>query len=129
MPKIETSPKNIHAYPRPFAPHSHLRASSASSWLRGSILLVVILAMASFALAETVYETRSKYQRITVIDTPNGMRQMIFDAKLDGSDAIQSEMDKQHPLDLTLSYARGMIASLPLVKDNPPRILVVGLGG
>jgi len=31
--------------------------------------------------------------------------QMIFDGKFDGTDAVQSEMDKAHPTDLTLSYA------------------------
>jgi spermidine synthase len=75
-----------------------------------------------------VYEVPSQYQKITVVDTPGGMRQMIFDAKYDWWDAIQSEMNKANPLDLTLAYSRHMVASLALV-EKPKRILIVGLGG
>jgi spermidine synthase len=74
------------------------------------------------------FETQSQYQRITVLDKDNGYRQLIFDGKFDGSDAIQSEMKLSDHYELTLSYARHMMASLPLVK-NPRRILILGLGG
>lgn len=40
-----------------------------------------------------VYEVRSQYQLITVQDTANGYRQLIFDGRFDGTDAIQSEMN------------------------------------
>jgi len=75
-----------------------------------------------------LYEVRSRYQLITVRDTANGYRQLIFDRRFDGSDAIQSEMNLVNPDDLMLSYARHIMAALPLVS-KPRRILVVGLGG
>jgi spermidine synthase len=75
-----------------------------------------------------VAEVPSQYQKITIFDTPAGFRQMIFDAKWDGWDAIQSEMNKTDPLELTMAYSRHMVASLALV-EKPKRILIVGLGG
>jgi spermidine synthase len=77
---------------------------------------------------EVVYEVRSQYQLITVLDTADGYRQLIFDGRFDGSDAIQSEVNLASPDELTLSYARHMMVALPLV-ERPSRILVVGLGG
>jgi spermidine synthase len=92
----------------------------------------VIGLLTTMALAQLpgkiIYEVPSQYQKITVWDTPNGYRQMIFDAKLDGLEPVQSEMNKANPLELTLAYSRHMIASLALV-EKPKRILVVGLGG
>jgi spermidine synthase len=55
-------------------------------------------------------------------------RWMIFDAKFDGRDAIQSEMNKARPTELTMAYSKHMVASLALV-EKPKRILIVGLGG
>ena len=75
-----------------------------------------------------IYEVQSKYQHITVRDTGFGYRQLIFDEGSGGSDPIQSEMDLSNPDVPTLSYARHVMAALPLV-DRPRRILVVGLGG
>ena len=77
---------------------------------------------------ELVYEARSRHQLITVLDTSNGHRQLIFDRRGDGSDAIQSEIDLAAPDRLILSYARHIMTALPLV-GKPRRILVVGLGG
>lgn len=93
--------------------------------------VVACLVMGSLVLAqqqgELIYDVKSQYQRITVWDT-NGYRQLIFDVKWDGTDAIQSEMKKDDPTALTLSYAKHMVASVPLA-GKPKRILVVGLGG
>ena len=75
-----------------------------------------------------VYEVRSQYQLITVLDTANGCRQMIFDGKFDGTDAIQSEMNLADHNELMLSYARHIMTALPMV-EKPKRILIVGLGG
>jgi spermidine synthase len=77
---------------------------------------------------QIIHEVQSQYQRISVLDTANGYRQLIFDGKFDGTDAIQSEMNLSRPNDLTLSYSRHMMAALSLVEE-PKRILVVGLGG
>lgn len=81
--------------------------------------------------SRVVHRVKSEYQEITVVDTPNGFRQMLFDARMDGRDAIQSEMKKSMPTELTLAYSRHMMTALPLVakpaKDE--RVLVIGLGG
>jgi spermidine synthase len=77
---------------------------------------------------QVIYEVQSRYQLITVRDTADGYRQLIFDGRFDGSDAIQSEMLLADPDQPSLSYARHMIAALPAVA-TPRRILVVGLGG
>ncbi len=90
--------------------------------------LCTSLALAQQPQGKIVYEVPSQYQKITVWDTANGYRQMIFDAKLDGLEPVQSEMNKANPLELTLAYSRHMVASIALV-DKPKRILIVGLGG
>jgi spermidine synthase len=77
---------------------------------------------------QVVFEIQSQYQLVTVLDTENGYRQLIFDGKFDGSDSIQSQMKLSDHYELSLSYARHMMAALPLV-GNPKRILIVGLGG
>jgi spermidine synthase len=77
---------------------------------------------------KVVHEVQSRYQFITVLDTPNGYRQLIFDGRFDGTDSIQSEINLSNHYELSLSYARHIMAALPLV-ENPGRILVLGLGG
>lgn len=90
---------------------------------------VLLLPLAALAQdAEVIYQIRSQYQFITVQDTANGYRQLIFDGRFDGTDAIQSEMNLASPDDLTLSYSQHIMAALPVVS-RPRRILVVGLGG
>jgi spermidine synthase len=75
-----------------------------------------------------VYEVRSQYQLITVQDTENGYRQLIFDGRFDGMDAIQSEMNLDNHDELTLSYTRHIMVALPIAQ-RLQRILIVGLGG
>jgi spermidine synthase len=89
---------------------------------------LLLLAQAS---GRVVHRVKSEFQEIVVVDTPNGFRRMLFDPKFNGSDAIQSEMKKSMPTELTLSYARHMMAALPLVEKpgGDERILVIGLGG
>jgi hypothetical protein len=65
-----------------------------------------------------VHEVNSQYQNITVWDSADGHRQLIFDGHFDDSDAIQSDMNLSRPLDLTLSYAQHMMAALPLVQSS-----------
>jgi spermidine synthase len=97
---------------------------------------LVLLALCAFLFplpaagqdAEVVFQVRSQYQLITVLDTADGHRQLIFDGRFDGSDAVQSEMDLASPDELMLSYARHTMAALPVV-GRPRRVLVVGLGG
>jgi spermidine synthase len=99
---------------------------------RTRLLLTLVLCASLLPLEAAaqgvVYDAYSQYQRITVVDTPGGYRQLLFDTQLDGADAIQSEMNLENPDELTLPYARYMIAALPAAE--PPRhILVIGLGG
>jgi spermidine synthase len=90
-----------------------------------AFLTTLLLAQRNYA----IYEVKSGYQTIAVWDSPDGLRrQLLFDPKWDGNDAIQSEMNKRDTNQLILDYAQYMIASAPLV-DKPKRILVVGLGG
>jgi spermidine synthase len=97
---------------------------------------VVAAALAAFLIplllvqhSNAIYEVKSRYQTIAVWDSPDGLRrQMLFNPKWHGHNAIQSEMKKRDPNKLVLDYARYMIASVPLV-DKPKRILIVGLGG
>jgi spermidine synthase len=77
---------------------------------------------------QVVYEVQSRYQYITVLDTASGLRQLIFDGRFDGTDAIQSEMNLSNHEELTLSYSRHIMAALPLAAGLK-RILIVGLGG
>lgn len=78
--------------------------------------------------AQVVHEVRSRYHVITVMDTAAGYRQLIFDGRFDGTDAIQSEMNLNNRDELTLSYTRHIMAALPMV-EKIRRILIVGLGG
>jgi spermidine synthase len=90
-----------------------------------TFLTTLLLAQRNYA----IYEIKSRYQTIAVWDSPDGLRrQLLFDPKWDGNDAIQSEMNKRDTNQLILDYAQYMIASAALV-DKPKRILVVGLGG
>lgn len=77
---------------------------------------------------QIVYEVTSRFQRITVLDTGQGERRLIFDARFDGTDSIQSAMNLDNPAELRLSYARHIMAALP-VPAKLRRILIVGLGG
>jgi len=96
--------------------------------------LLFVLTLGAFSLPlraqeyRIIYEVQSQYQFITVLDTANGYRQLIFDGRFDGTDAIQSEMNLSDPDGLTLSYTRHIMTALPVAK-NLKRILIVGLGG
>jgi spermidine synthase len=90
-----------------------------------AILLLILLGCLSY---QVVCQVRSPFQLVTVVDTPNGFRRLIFDGRLDGSDPIQSEMNLSNPRDLVLSYTQAMMAALPLA-DHQRQILLIGLGG
>jgi len=90
-----------------------------------SVLLVMSLWGQDYRI---VYEIQSQFQWITVLDTVNGYRRLIFDGRFDGTDAIQSEMNLSAPEELMLSYSRHIMTALPVPK-NLKRILIVGLGG
>lgn len=92
-------------------------------------LATLIIGPALAQRSNAIYEVKSQYQAIAVWDSADGLRRrLIFDPTWDGSDSIQSEMDKINSNELVMDYTRRMIASVPLV-DKPKRILIVGLGG
>lgn len=105
---------------------------SKMSWRLACTASVLAMAAAAWAQGRIsgtlVAEIKSEYQKITIVDVPGDYRQMIFDARLDGTDPIQSEMNKLDPTQLTLAYSQHMITSLALVP-KPKHILIVGLGG
>jgi spermidine synthase len=90
-----------------------------------AVLLAMLLSCQSFRI---IHQVRSPFQLVTVVDTPQGFRRLIFDGRLNGSDPIQSEMNLSKPRDLVLSYTQAMMAALPLA-DHQQRILLIGLGG
>jgi spermidine synthase len=97
----------------------------------GIFLWLLILCLSGPLLGQDdqiVFEVRSQYQFITVRDTGNGYRQLIFDGRFDGTDAIQSELNLYNHEELTLSYSRHIMTALPMVA-RIRRILIVGLGG
>ena len=102
------------------------RRSWAMWWLVLSALLLPLPVAAQGS--DVVYEVRSRYQTITVLDTPSGCRRLIFDRGISGFGAVQSEMDLANPDVPTLSYVRHVMVALPIVSQ-PRRILVIGLGG
>jgi spermidine synthase len=106
---------------------------SISSRLLLAAVLAACLIWPALAQQEgrIVYEVQSKFQKITVWDSPDGIRrQLIFDADWSNNvfNAIQSEVNKRKTNELILTYAQYMITSLPVV-EKPKHILVVGLGG
>ena len=99
--------------------------------LRILIALALGVCLAVPALAQEnriIHEVQSKYQLITVRDTADGYRQLIFDGRFDGTDAIQSEMNLNNRDELTLPYPRHMMTALPAAAKLE-RVLIVGLGG
>ena len=99
------------------------------------LLLALVLCVFLAPLARPqdyriIYELQSQYQFITVLDTANGYRELIFDfdGTLDSSDCVQSEMILSDPLELSMPYVRHIMTALPLLK-NPQHILIIGLGG
>jgi spermidine synthase len=104
------------------------KTTAVRQWVLALTLCAFLAPWARPQDFQVVHEVQSQYQLITVIDTPNGYRQLIFDGKFDGTDSIQSEMNLSDRYELSLAYARHIMAALPLV-ENPKRILILGLGG
>jgi spermidine synthase len=103
-------------------------ASMARRLVFALILSAILTPAVSGQEDQVIYEVRSQFQLITVRDTANGYRQLIFDGRFDGTDAIQSEMNLANHEELMLSYARHIMTALP-VASGMGRILIVGLGG
>jgi len=97
----------------------------------GAVFFIAVVLLAFLSGCQShliVHQVRSPFQLVTVVDTSDGFRRLIFDGRLDGSDPIQSEMNLTKPHELVLSYTQAMMAALPLA-DHRRRILLIGLGG
>lgn len=88
--------------------------------------LVLIPALFSYSIkADVIHEERSLYRDITVVQ--NGPRRcLIFNVHI--GDRNQTCVDVDEPEKLVFSYTRMSFAGL-LLKPEPERILVAGLGG
>ena len=97
-------------------------------WLGGGGLALGAAALARPAAAsETVLaETVSKYNRIRVSERGT-VRTMYFVGD-DGTQFIESRLDRARPKSLDLDYTRTMMAGF-LLQPRPRRLLMLGLGG
>ncbi len=89
-----------------------------------ALLLIGMVVVSAVGASRTVYETTSEFNEIAVIDTDDGLRELVFG---DGT-ATQTAMRLARPQELVLGYTRAAMAGLAIVPE-PERILIVGLGG
>ncbi|MBL4820454.1 MAG: fused MFS/spermidine synthase [Gammaproteobacteria bacterium] len=93
-----------------------------------AVLVCVLLLPVLFSLsadADVIHEERSLYRDITVVQ--NGHRRcLIFNVRI--GDRNQTCVDVNEPEKLVFSYTRMSFAGL-LLRSQPKRILVAGLGG
>ncbi len=97
--------------------------------LRAVVTVVGLLVACGAILAagrepRVLFEKKSEYALISVIDDGQGMRRLIFDEGM----TTQSVMDIADPERLVMPYARAMMCPLA-VAPKPQRMLMVGLGG
>jgi spermidine synthase len=81
---------------------------------------------ASAAPARVLFETRSSYSHIKVVDAA-GTRTLLF-VHDDGTETIQSRIRLSQPDELEVPYTQVMMASF-LFRPEQKRCLIVGLGG
>ncbi len=87
--------------------------------------LGITLLLSAAAQAKLIHEERSVYSRIIVEDS-FGTRCLKFAQKRD--DSTQTCINLSNPKKMVFSYTKMSLASL-LLKPNPQRVLIVGLGG
>ncbi len=89
------------------------------------LLLSLAAVLPSTAMGETIHEEKSKYRDIAVIQ--NGDRRCLL-FNVHRGDRNQTCMFVSEPDRLVFDYTRMSFAGL-LVKPDPKRILIIGLGG
>ncbi len=92
---------------------------------RAAALVALTVLVSLNAGAETIHEEKSKYRDIAVIQ--NGDRRCLL-FNVHRGDRNQTCMFVSEPDRLVFDYTRMSFAGL-LVKPNPERILIIGLGG
>jgi len=94
------------------------------AYLPGSMTVIVIAASVACGQHRIIYEGESAYNSITVTEDCSGLRTLSFDA----GRVRQSVVKVGDPDHLELPYARTMCVGLA-ARPEPPRVLIVGLGG
>lgn len=89
---------------------------------RFALLLIGTLAVPACMGSRVVYETKSEFNLIQVIER-GGVRYLVFDGG-----ATQSSMNLSDTSELVLPYTRAFVSALAFAPE-PSRVLVVGLGG
>ncbi|MDD2608422.1 MAG: fused MFS/spermidine synthase [Giesbergeria sp.] len=95
-----------------------------------TLALVLLAAPASampedkFALQRTIYQEKSLYRNILVVESEDGYRCMKF-GRLH---ARQTCIHLAQPQRLVLNYTKGLLAAL-YMAPTPRRVLIIGLGG
>jgi spermidine synthase len=96
--------------------------ASAWAWTCGLGSLGVGLARADTVLEEV----RSRYNHVRI--TEHGTVRTMYFVGDNGTQYIESRVDRAHPASLDLDYARTMMAGF-LVSPAPRRLLMLGVGG
>lgn len=91
----------------------------------GALLALLIISAAADAQREVIHEERSQYRNVLVTEF-NGQRCMLFN--IHRGDMNQTCIDLRNPQRLVFNYTKMSFAGL-LLKPEPARILVAGLGG
>lgn len=112
-------------------PHSflhalRLRKTGQFILLAGYCLLLQPMAASAQLIPRTIHEERSLYRNILVTEDSNRRCMRFSLSRRSGQN--QSCRNLTEPEHLVFPYARMTLSSL-LVKDDPQRILIVGLGG
>ncbi|MEX2131397.1 MAG: fused MFS/spermidine synthase [Pseudohongiellaceae bacterium] len=103
-----------------------MRINRSNNFCRHWFVMFLLMNLPiSLVQAEVIHERRSLYRDITVVQ--NGPRRcLIFNVRI--GDRNQTCVDVDDPEKLVFSYTRMSFAGL-LVRPNPKKILVAGLGG
>ena len=89
------------------------------------LICLPLLVLSSLTQAKILYEERSLYTRLIVDDTGN-IRCLKF--TLVRKNSRQTCIDRNNPQRLVFDYAKMTLSAL-LLKPDPERILIIGLGG
>ena len=89
------------------------------------LICLPLLVLSSLTQAKILYEERSLYTRL-IVDDEGSIRCLKF--TLIRKNSRQTCIDRNNPQRLVFDYAKMTLSAL-LLKPNPERILIIGLGG
>ena len=93
--------------------------------LLASLLCLALLALSSPTQAKVVYQERSLYTHL-IVEDEGSIRCLKF--TLVRTNSRQTCIDRDNPQRMVFDYTKMTLSAL-LLKPNPQRILIVGLGG